>query len=99
MRSRSRSAKRSAVMFGIAAQPGVTGLADQPGPIARRASAALPMAVRGGSTAGISEAALPEPLEGPLGAPLDSWDSCALFADVPPVADAPSGRNGRGSAN
>ena len=66
----------------------MTGTAGQPGPAMRRASAALPVA-RGGSMAGPSmEAVLPEPL-----------DSCALVGEAPPVADAPSGRNGRGGAN
>ena len=71
----------------------MTGIAGQPGPAARRASAALPVVRMAGSTAGLGrETGLLEP----FGA-LELPDS--LFGVAPPVADAPSGRNGRGGAN
>ncbi len=72
-RSRSRSAKRSAVMASEAGQPG---------PAARRASAALPVARVAGSTAGLAMGAV---LLEPLGVP----DS--LFGSRPAGSRCPLG--------
>src|ERR1700743_3202284 len=64
------------------------GFTGQPGPATRRNNAAVPLAL-GELIVGMSAGAvLPEPLL-----------SCILLGAASPVADAPSGRNGRGGAN